>query len=106
MPNKPNNSRWLYLLLGLYVAVSLSYYIGNGISQAMSECEEEWGEDGMLAAAETLPDGCAQQVLEHLFAEADRFTGTASQFEDMTLLLLKLQDHSGAAESQPTGTSG
>jgi sigma-B regulation protein RsbU (phosphoserine phosphatase) len=29
MPKKPNNSRWLYILLGLYVVVSLSYYVGN-----------------------------------------------------------------------------
>lgn len=63
----------------------------DGISEAMAEQEEEWGEDRMLAAAETLPDGCAQQVLQHLFAEADLFTGNAPQFDDMTLLLLKLE---------------
>jgi len=77
----------------------------DGISEAMTEREEEWGEDRMLAAAETFPDGCAQQVLEHLFAEADRFTGNASQFDDMTLLVLKLQEHPIVAESQPTGVS-
>ena len=49
----------------------------DGISEAMTEHEEEWGEDRMLAAAETLQDGSAQLVLEHLFAEADRFTGNA-----------------------------
>ena len=64
----------------------------DGISEAMTEHEEEWGEDRMLAAAETLPNGSAQQVMEHLFAEADQFTGNAPQFDDMTLLLLKLQE--------------
>lgn len=78
----------------------------DGISEAMTEGEEEWGEDRMLTAAETLPDGYAQQVLEHLFAEADRFTGNAPQFDDMTLLVLKLQEHPTAEESQPTGISG
>ena len=78
----------------------------DGISEAMSEHEEEWGEDRMLAAAQTLPDECAQQVLEHLFAEADRFTGKAPQFDDMTLLVLKLQEHPVAAESQPASISG
>ncbi len=63
----------------------------DGISEAMTEDEEEWGEERMLAAAQTLPDGTAQQVLEHLFAEADRFTGKAAQFDDMTLLVLKLE---------------
>jgi phosphoserine phosphatase RsbU/P len=78
----------------------------DGISEAMTEHEEEWGEDRMLAAAETLPDGNAQHVLEHLFTEADRFTGNAPQFDDMTLLVLKLQEHLTAEESQPTGISG
>ncbi len=77
----------------------------DGISEAMTEHEEEWGEDRMLAAAQTLPEASAQQVLEHLFAEADRFTGNAPQFDDMTLLVLKLQEHSVVAESQPPGVS-
>ena len=79
----------------------------DGISEAMTEHEEEWGEDRMLAAAETLQDGSAQLVLEHLFAEADRFTGNAPQFDDMTLLVLKLQEHAPAAEElQSTSISG
>ena len=78
----------------------------DGISEAMTEREEEWGEDRMLAAAETFPDGCAQQVLEHLFAEADRFTGNAPQFDDMTLLVLKLQESSAAVNFQPAEISG
>ncbi len=78
----------------------------DGISEAMTEHEEEWGEDRMLAAAQTLPEASAQQVLEHLFAEADRFTANAAQFDDMTLLVLKLKDNQAAAESQPTDISG
>ncbi|HET9098891.1 MAG TPA: SpoIIE family protein phosphatase [Acidobacteriaceae bacterium] len=72
----------------------------DGISEAMTEHEEEWGEDRMLLAAESLPDGTAQQVLQHLFAEADRFTGNAPQFDDMTLLVLKLQDPAKPANPQ------
>ncbi|MHB1960049.1 MAG: SpoIIE family protein phosphatase [Acidobacteriaceae bacterium] len=78
----------------------------DGISEAMAENEEEWGEDRMLAAAQTLPEASAQQVLEHLFAEADRFTGNAAQFDDMTLLVLKLQELPAAAKSQPANISG
>ncbi|MHB8302540.1 MAG: SpoIIE family protein phosphatase [Acidobacteriaceae bacterium] len=62
----------------------------DGISEAMTEEEEEWGEERMLAAAQTLPEGTAQEILDHLFAETDRFTGKAPQFDDMTLLVLKL----------------
>jgi phosphoserine phosphatase RsbU/P len=78
----------------------------DGISEAMTEHEEEWGEDRMLAAAATLPVGSAQQVLDHLFSEADQFTGNAPQFDDMTLLVLKLQESSAAVNSQPTEISG
>ncbi|MES2221892.1 MAG: SpoIIE family protein phosphatase [Acidobacteriota bacterium] len=78
----------------------------DGISEAMTDHEEEWGEDRMLAAAQSLPDETAQQVLEHLFAEADRFTGNAPQFDDMTLLVLKLQESSAAVNSHPVEISG
>lgn len=63
----------------------------DGISEAMTLDDEEWGEERMLAAAQALPDGTAQEVLNHLFAEADRFTGIALQHDDMTLLLMKLE---------------
>jgi sigma-B regulation protein RsbU (phosphoserine phosphatase) len=78
----------------------------DGISEAMTEHEEEWGEDRMLAAAATLPVGSAQEVLNHLFSEADQFTGNAPQFDDMTLLVLKLQESPAAVNSHPTQISG
>ncbi len=64
----------------------------DGISEAMTEDDEEWGEERMLAAAQTLHAETAQHVLEHLFAEADQFTGKAPQYDDMTLLVLKLEN--------------
>ena len=63
----------------------------DGISEAMTLDNEEWGEDRMLAAAEALPDGTAEEILNHLFAEVDQFTGIAPQHDDMTLLLMKLR---------------
>jgi sigma-B regulation protein RsbU (phosphoserine phosphatase) len=63
----------------------------DGISEAMTLDNEEWGEDRMLAAAEALPDGTAQEILNHLFDEVDQFTGIAPQHDDMTLLLMKLR---------------
>lgn len=64
----------------------------DGVSEAMTLEQEEWGEERMLAAAQTLPDGSAREVLEHLFTQADKFTGKAPQYDDMTLLVLKLED--------------
>jgi len=65
----------------------------DGISEAMTDADEEWGEERMLAAAQAQHGHSAQQVLEHLFTEADRFTGKAPQYDDMTLLILKFEDN-------------
>ncbi|HET9085966.1 MAG TPA: SpoIIE family protein phosphatase, partial [Acidobacteriaceae bacterium] len=64
----------------------------DGISEAMTLDDEEWGEERMLAAAQALPDGTAQEVLIHLFEEVDQFTGIAPQHDDMTLLVMKLKN--------------
>ena len=63
----------------------------DGVSEAMTLEQEEWGEERMLGAAQMLADGSAREVLEHLFTQADRFTGKAPQYDDMTLLVLKLE---------------
>jgi len=62
----------------------------DGISEAMTRKDEEWGEERMMAAAASAQDGSAEGVLKHIFAEADRFTAGAPQHDDMTLLILKM----------------
>jgi sigma-B regulation protein RsbU (phosphoserine phosphatase) len=64
----------------------------DGISEAMNAAEEEWGEERMIAAARTLlhrPDciTTAEQLLQCVFQEADRFTTGAPQHDDMALLV-------------------
>ena len=64
----------------------------DGISEAMNAVEEEWGEEGMLAAAAKLigEPGCgwsAGSLVECLFREADRFTAGAPQHDDMTVVV-------------------
>jgi phosphoserine phosphatase RsbU/P len=62
----------------------------DGISEAMTHDDEEWGEDRMMLAAASAREGSADQVLKRVFAEADKFTAGAPQHDDMTLLILKL----------------
>ncbi|HEX4227687.1 MAG TPA: SpoIIE family protein phosphatase [Bryobacteraceae bacterium] len=62
----------------------------DGISEAMTVDDEEWGEERMLAAAERLRHGSAGDVLRGIFTDADQFTGGAPQHDDMTLLVLKV----------------
>lgn len=62
----------------------------DGISEAMSHNDEEWGEDRMIACAGKLKDKSASEVLRSVFKDADAFTAGAPQHDDMTLLVLRL----------------
>lgn len=63
----------------------------DGISEAMTHQDEEWGEERMIAAALKLREKSAEEILQSIFAEADAFTAGAPQHDDMTLLVLKLE---------------
>jgi phosphoserine phosphatase RsbU/P len=62
----------------------------DGFSEAMTNDDEEWGEERMLAAVEAVRSKAAGEVISGLFAAADRFTQGAAQQDDMTLLALKI----------------
>ncbi len=62
----------------------------DGISEAMTLAEEEWGEERMLSAACGDPGSDAAAILRCVFEAADGFAGSAPQYDDMTLLVLKL----------------
>ncbi len=64
----------------------------DGFSEAMTSADEEWGEERLAAAAEDVRDGSANAVLQALFYKADAFTAGATQHDDMTALVLKLDD--------------
>ncbi len=62
----------------------------DGFSEAMTKDDEEWGEERMLAAVETVHSKAAGEIISGLFEAADRFTQGAPQQDDMTLLALKI----------------
>jgi phosphoserine phosphatase RsbU/P len=62
----------------------------DGISEAMTNDDEEWGEDRMIASASAVRNKAAADVLKAMFADADKFTAGAPQHDDMTLLVLQL----------------
>jgi sigma-B regulation protein RsbU (phosphoserine phosphatase) len=59
----------------------------DGISEAMTSDDEEWGEDRMIEAALASHQLCPKQLLEALMAGADSFTAGAPQHDDMTLVV-------------------
>jgi sigma-B regulation protein RsbU (phosphoserine phosphatase) len=63
----------------------------DGISEAMTHDDEEWGEERLIEAADCCKDETAEEILKKLFADADAFTAGAPQHDDMTLLVLKLE---------------
>jgi phosphoserine phosphatase RsbU/P len=62
----------------------------DGISEAMTAEDEEWGEDRMLGAVPHQPEASAADVLNNIFRAADEFTSGAKQHDDMTLLVMKI----------------
>ena len=62
----------------------------DGISEAMTKDDEEWGEERMLEAAAAVRGSSAGEALRELFEAVDRFTAGAPQHDDMTVLICKL----------------
>ncbi len=62
----------------------------DGISEAMNGAEDEWGEDRMVAEAQTHADLNAANLLQRLFCAADEFAAGAPQHDDMTLIVLRI----------------
>ncbi len=59
----------------------------DGISEAMTLEEEEWGEDRLIEAIRRASDRSADQILPSVFGAADAFTQGAGQYDDMTLIV-------------------
>jgi sigma-B regulation protein RsbU (phosphoserine phosphatase) len=62
----------------------------DGISEAQNEAEEEWEEDRFIAAARRCSGLAAREMIRAIFRDADEFTGKAKQYDDMTLLIVRL----------------
>ena len=86
LPGAPYTEQSLTLMPG-----DLLLLYTDGISEAMTHDDEEWGEERMIASAEKVKDSEAPEILRHIFKDADAFTAGAPQHDDMTLLLLKLE---------------
>jgi sigma-B regulation protein RsbU (phosphoserine phosphatase) len=62
----------------------------DGISEAMNEQDEEWEEERFISAARACARAGAKEMIEGIFRCVDVFTGSAKQYDDMTLLVMKL----------------
>lgn len=62
----------------------------DGISEAMNERDEEWGEDALFAAAQACAAKSARDMIQEIFRAAGAFVDAAEQHDGMTLLIVKI----------------
>ena len=56
----------------------------------MNASEVEWGEERLMDAIRSTRTAPALRLLEHLMASADSFVAGAPQFDDMTLIVVRV----------------
>jgi sigma-B regulation protein RsbU (phosphoserine phosphatase) len=66
----------------------------DGISEAMNSDGDEFGEDRLIRMVEETFDLAAASILSFIMHAADRFAGGAKQYDDMTLVVLKVLESS------------
>lgn len=62
----------------------------DGISEAMNNAGEEWGEERLVETIQFDYGFSAAQILQHAVEAADAFVGGAKQHDDMTLVVLRV----------------
>lgn len=61
----------------------------DGISEAMTAADKEWGEDRFIEAVRPHLAVPAPKLIEHLMTSADVFAAGAPQYDDMTLVVVR-----------------
>lgn len=68
-------------------------FMTDGLNEAQSPGGEEFGMERLLEVCAAFRSGPAQTLLHHVFAAVDGFVGEHPQHDDMTAVVLKLDDH-------------
>jgi sigma-B regulation protein RsbU (phosphoserine phosphatase) len=63
----------------------------DGISEAMNDLDEEWGEEQLIETALAIRGIPARTMLDHIVRRADGFVAGAPQYDDMTLIVARLE---------------
>jgi hypothetical protein len=61
----------------------------DGITEAMNEGGEEWGEDRLLTLIRRAPSS-ARELIDDILCRVDRFAEGSAQHDDMTLIAMRL----------------
>ena len=66
------------------------YLYTDGVTEAQNTEKELFGEDRLLVSLNAQADASVETLCKSVKAEVDRFVGKAEQFDDITMLCLKL----------------
>ena len=61
----------------------------DGVSEAMNNSDEEWGEERMMDTVKGCCTLSPQQIITRIMEAADAFANGAKQHDDMTLVVLR-----------------
>ncbi|MCH8033428.1 MAG: SpoIIE family protein phosphatase [Bacteroidetes bacterium] len=64
----------------------------DGISEAMNENEEEYGEERLKEFISNHLDESPEKIIENILSDVRMFVGKAPQWDDMTLLIIKREE--------------
>lgn len=81
MPYEENSLR--------FEAGNLLALFSDGVPEAQSKTEQEWGEANLREILELAKGGSARSIIDRIVGEIDRFADDARQHDDITLLILK-----------------
>jgi sigma-B regulation protein RsbU (phosphoserine phosphatase) len=61
----------------------------DGVADAQNEAAQEFGDDRLVDTVTTLKNRSAGTIVDGVFSAIDNFVGTASQFDDITIMVAK-----------------
>jgi len=62
----------------------------DGISEAMNDVDDEWGEERLIGTVRAIRAGQARAILENVVKAADAFVAGTPQYDDMTLIVARV----------------
>src|SRR5579872_3126088 len=66
----------------------------DGISEAMNNADEEWGEEKLIEAVKSCTNLTPSEMISRIMQTADHFVAGAKQHDDMTLVALRSKSES------------
>ncbi len=63
----------------------------DGITEAINSEQAEWGTENLIQAVERMADASAHDLLDTIREQVLAFAGSTRQYDDMTMLALKIQ---------------